>query len=49
MELLGKKWMSAGDEDDEEDEDDAISLYSFPELRRQSGKLFISAIALFKK
>lgn len=37
MELLGKKWMSPGDEDDEDDEeDDAMSLYSFPELRKQT-------------
>ncbi|XP_059478000.1 protein Jumonji isoform X2 [Neocloeon triangulifer] len=36
MELLGQKWMSPGDEDDEDEESDGISLYSFPELRRQS-------------
>jgi hypothetical protein len=39
MELLGKKWMSPGDEDDEdEEEDDAMSLYSFPELRKQTSE-----------
>jgi len=41
MELLGQKWMSTGDEDDEDDEDVAMSLFSFPELRRQSGMFCI--------
>jgi hypothetical protein len=38
MELLGKKWMSPGDDDDEDEEDDAMSLYSFPELRKQTSE-----------
>lgn len=47
MELLGKKWMSPDDEegeeeDEEEEDEDSLSLYSFPDIRKNSGKQFLS-------